>query len=159
MQTRLLIGIFSIFTCIILYVLVWNYVKAMSSYILPSISSYQLTSAEDNASIGSAGWIDQLSKREQSSFIYPAAELKVKLLFEDSLNRVEKETFRVSVGVIDDYQFFCINQVLSANNIEYSYYKIGENIWLVVTTENKGYLRSVLDELKHYDINYTLSKS
>lgn len=104
-------------------------------------------------------WLDRLSGQDEREFIYPASELQVKLLFADELKQSSKEIFRVSVGVINDYQFFCINQVLGAYNIEYSYYKIGESISLVVATEDENYLRSVLEKLRHYEINYTLSKS
>ena len=48
---------------------------------------------------------------------------------------------------------------LTTNNIDYSYYKVGESIWLVVATDDEKYLRSVLEELKHYEIHYSLSKS
>lgn len=162
MQTRVLIGIFSFFTCVILYVLIRNYSQAIHSYSTPNVEPYQLGKAESNATIeipDEISWLNQLSAKDGVSYLYPASELRVKLLFENNLKKDETETFRVSVGIIDDYQFFCINQVLSANNIDYSYYKVGESIWLVVATDNEKYLRSVLEELKHYEIQYSLSKS
>lgn len=162
MQTRVLIGIFGFFTCVILYVLVWNYSQAMRNYSLPNVEPYELGNTEGNATIGVSsglGWLNELSAKKEMSYLYPASELRVKLLFGDNLKRGDTETFRVSVGIIDDYQFFCINQVLSANNIDYSYYRVGESIWLVVATEDEAYLRDVLEELKHYEIDYSISKS
>lgn len=159
MQTRLLIGIFSIFTCILLFVLMRNYIGAVNIYELPEISPYELAKPGELQQSPSSDWLDRLSGQSEREFIYPASELQVKLLYVSETQKKAKDVFRVSVGVINDYQFFCINQVFGAHNIEYSYYKIGENIWLVVATDDESYLRSVLDKLKHYEINYTLSKT
>lgn len=159
MQIRLLIGIFSIFTCMLLFVLIRNYIGAMNIYELPEIGPYELAKSADLQHSPSPDWLNRLSGQSEREFIYPASELQVKLLYASNIKKGTKEVFRVSVGVINDYQFFCINQVFGAHNIEYSYYKIGENIWLVVATEDENYLRSVLDKLKHYAINYTLSKT
>ncbi|TLD81136.1 hypothetical protein LS70_008370 [Helicobacter sp. MIT 11-5569] len=160
MQTRLLIGVFSIFTCILLFVLIRNYIGAMNIYELPEISPYELAKPSDMQSYSSPpDWINRLSGQSEREFIYPASELQVKLLYANNIKKNTKEVFRVSVGVINDYQFFCINQVFGAHNIEYSYYKIGENIWLVVATEDENHLRNVLEQLRHYAIDYTLSKT
>ncbi|TLD88610.1 hypothetical protein [Helicobacter sp. MIT 05-5294] len=161
MQARVLIGIFSILTCILLFVLIRGYIEAMNVYSLPKVSPYELAQFDSNKTkpLAMPDWLDRLSGQDEREFIYPASEMQVKLLFANELKQSSKEIYRVSVGVINDYQFFCINQVLGAYNIEYSYYKIGENISLVVATEDENYLRSVLEKLKHYEIHYTLSKS
>lgn len=159
MQTRLLIGIFTIFTCILLFILIRYYIGAMNLYELPKVSPYELAKPDAMLGLSESEWVDRLSGKNEREFIYPASELQVKLLYAGETKKDTKEVFRVSVGVINDYQFFCINQVFGAHNIEYSYYKIGENIWLVVTTEDEKYLRRVLEKLKHYAIHYTLSKT
>lgn len=161
MQTRLLIGIFSIFTCILLFVLIRDYIGAMNIYKLPKISPYELAKPKEMQPpySPSPDWLNRLLGQGEREFIYPAPELQVRLLYADNVKQSVQEVFRISVGVINDYQFFCINQVFGAHNIEYSYYKIGENIWLVVATEDENYLRNVLEELRHYEIDYTLSKA
>lgn len=159
MQTRLLIGIFTIFTCILLFILIRYYIGAMNLYELPKVSPYELAKPDAMLGLLESEWVDRLSGKNEREFIYPASELQVKLLYAGETKKDTKEVFRVSVGVINDYQFFCINQVFGAHNIEYSYYKIGENIWLVVATEDEKYLRRVLEKLKHYAIHYTLSKT
>lgn len=159
MQTRLLIGIFTIFTCILLFILIRYYIGAMNLYELPRVSLYELAKPDAMLGLLESEWVDRLSGQNEREFIYPASELQVKLLYASETKKDTKEVFRVSVGVINDYQFFCINQVFGAHNIEYSYYKIGENIWLVVATEDEKYLRRVLEKLKHYAIHYTLSKT
>lgn len=159
MQTRLLIGIFTIFTCILLFILIRYYIGAMNLYELPKVSPYELAKPDAMLALSESEWVDRLSGKNEREFIYPASELQVKLLYAGETKKDTKEVFRVSVGVINDYQFFCINQVFGAHNIEYSYYKIGENIWLVVATEDEKYLRRVLEKLKHYAIHYTLSKT
>ncbi len=159
MQTRLLIGIFTIFTCILLFILIRYYIGAMNLYELPKVSPYEFAKPDAMLGLSESEWVDRLSGKNEREFIYPASELQVKLLYAGETKKDTKEVFRVSVGVINDYQFFCINQVFGAHNIEYSYYKIGENIWLVVATEDEKYLRRVLEKLKHYAIHYTLSKT
>ena len=131
----------------------------MNLYELPKVSPYEFAKPDAMLGLSESEWVDRLSGKNEREFIYPASELQVKLLYAGETKKDTKEVFRVSVGVINDYQFFCINQVFGAHNIEYSYYKIGENIWLVVATEDEKYLRRVLEKLKHYAIHYTLSKT
>ncbi|MCH5323507.1 MAG: hypothetical protein J1E31_08055 [Helicobacter sp.] len=160
MQTRFLIIVFTFFTACILFVLVRFYMEATNSYSLAEMTPYDFNARDNNATEEIVpSWIERFSKNNDIQYFYPATELQVKFLFADNLSRPVKQIFRVSVGIINDYQFFCINQILNAHNIEYSYYKVGENIWLVVATEDENYLRNVLDKLKHYEINYTLSQS
>lgn len=108
MQVRVLIGIFSFLTCILLFVLIRNYIDAMNVYSLPKVNPYELAQFDDNKTkpLEMPDWLDRLSGQDEREFIYPASELQVKLLFADELKQSSKEIFRVSVGVINDYQFF-----------------------------------------------------
>lgn len=103
-------------------------------------------------------WTSKFSGRETPAYLYPAPELHVKLDFpKDSLAALK--TFRVVVGELDPYRFFCLNQVLLAHGIDYAYYKAGGDIRLIVTTKDEAYLRSVLKELQRYEITYELHQS
>ncbi|MDE5602460.1 MAG: hypothetical protein K2I71_00850 [Helicobacter sp.] len=159
MQARVLMTILACFILVTLFVLIRKYIDAIT-VTLPAFKPYEL--AVDNNELdftNSSNWVEKLSSKSSSPFVYPAPVMQVKLLLEDDVQKSNEEAFRVSVGVIDDYQFFCMNQVLSAHKIKYSYYKVGETIWLIVLTQDESYLRSVLDKLKHYEINYILTKT
>lgn len=159
MQVRALMTILACFILITLFVLIRKYIDA-TTVVLPTFKPYELAVDSDRLDFTNASnWVDKLSTKSSSPFIYAAPVLQVKLLLEDDVKESSQEVFRVSVGVIDDYQFFCINQVFIAHKIKYSYYKVGENIWLVVLTKDENYLRSVLDKLKYYEINYVLAKT
>lgn len=159
MQIRLLIAIFVVFACILVFILLRSYVSAINAYELPEIGPYEFIKSSKSQHVSAFNWLDRFLGQSKRDFVYPASELQVKLLYENEAKRGAREIFRISVGTIDDYQFFCINQVFEAHNIEYSYYKIGESIWLVVATEDKDYLHDVLEKLKHYAISYTISKT
>ncbi|WP_233704022.1 hypothetical protein [Helicobacter mesocricetorum] len=147
------------FILITLFVLIHKYIDAMT-VALPTFKPYELAVNSNKLDfVDTSNWVDKLSNKSSNPFVYPAPVLQVKLLFEDDVQENSQEVFRVSVGAIDDYQFFCINQVFNAHKIKYSYYKAGENVWLVVLTQDENYLRSVLDKLKYYEINYVLAKT
>lgn len=162
MQIRLLVVIFSIFTCILFFVLIRFYVGAMGAYELPLVQTYNFKDQQDNNSqeILKSAWVSRLAMQDKAEYIYPAPEMQVKLMLSSEMEQEqESKIYRVSVGVIDEYQFFCINQVLSAHKIKYSYYKVGDHIWLLVASNNQDYLHNVLEKLKHYEINYTITLS
>lgn len=161
MQTRFLIGLFIVLSFGILFVLVRSYREAMGSYSLPEFSAIDTKNKnEDSAKLAYlSNWVGKISKKSDIPFVYPATELQVKLSLAKEPPSDEKNVYQVKVGAISDYQFFCINQVLEAHRIQYSYYKIGENMWFSVTTKDEQYLKNVLEKLKHYEINYALSKS
>ena len=161
MQIRVLISIFTIFTFIMLFVLIRNYSDAMNLYTIPDVAPYNLVDNNSTDFIFSSdsSWIDRLGLQSDVAYIYPASEIQVRLLSDVNIEKDESNVFRISVGVIDDYQFFCINQVFTSHNIKYSYYRVGDNIWLVVSTKDEKYLKKVLDELIRYEISYTMTKS
>lgn len=101
-------------------------------------------------------WVKRFSTQENPPYRYPAPELHVKLDFAPA---VALKTFRVVVGELDSYRFFCLNQVLLAHKINYAYYKTEGHIRLIVTTQDESYLRSVLKELQRYEITYEIHQS
>ena len=161
MQTRFLIGLFIFLSAGILFVLVHSYVSAVGDYSLPEVPSLTLETKKDKQveELASSNWVNKISEKTDMPFVFPATELQVKLSLESEFTAQEKDIFHIKVGALSDYQFFCINQILEAHHIRYSYYKIGENMWFSVVTKDEAYLREVLDKLKHYEITYTLSKS
>ncbi|CAM2901724.1 hypothetical protein [Helicobacter burdigaliensis] len=162
MQIRLLVVIFTIFTGILFFVLIRFYVGAMSAYELPQIETYNFATEQEvnPKEVLKSAWVSRLAMQDKVEYIYPAPEMQVKLMLTTEMEEEQtSKIYRVSVGIIDAYQFFCINQVLSAHKIKYSYYKVGDHIWLLVAANNQNYLHNVLEKLKHYEINYEISLS
>ena len=94
MQTRLLIGIFTIFTCILMFILIRYYIGAMNLYELPKVSPYELAKPDAMLGLSESEWVDRLSGKNEREFIYPASELQVKLLY---AGETKKDTKVLSV--------------------------------------------------------------
>lgn len=105
-----------------------------------------------------SSWMSRFSAKEIPSYIYPAPELRVSLRFPTASLELLK-TFHVIINEMSAYQFFCLNQVLLAHKIDYSYHKAGGRVQLIITTQDEEYLQSVLRELSRYEITYQIQKS
>lgn len=102
-------------------------------------------------------WVEQFAKANKADFTYPATELRIKLDLVSKMS--EEKIFRVVIDDIDAYKFFCLNQVLKNNNIKYSYYKTKGFVKLVITTQDKNYLKTVLEQLLDYGIKYKIEEA
>lgn len=104
-----------------------------------------------------AAWVSHLAEKGTLDYLFPAAEMQIRLELIKRLK--DEEVYRIVIDDIDNYKFFCINQVLSSNDIKYSYYRQGGFIRLVVTTADRAYMEAVLGELKEYGIDYTIERT
>ena len=65
---------------------------------------------------------------------------------------------RVFIDDLSEYRFYCINQILIKNNIEYAYYKTDKVIQLVVFLNDKESQKKILSDFDYYKIKYSLQK-
>ncbi|RAX58856.1 hypothetical protein CCZ01_01280 [Helicobacter monodelphidis] len=102
-------------------------------------------------------WADGLSSGKRGSFVYPALELSIN--FDVTPPEAGEQRFLVMVEQLDAYRFFCLNYVLNSNGINYAYYKNGGRIQLMINARSEQYLKSVLEQLKQYEIQYQLQRT
>ncbi|MGP1449878.1 MAG: hypothetical protein ACTTJS_01965 [Wolinella sp.] len=158
-QHRPLVIALSLLTMIVVGVVSSIYIRIVSdTENLKFASQLNMENEQKSGSNATLSWMSRFSSKEIPDYLYPAPELHVKLSFPNAPEDVLK-TFQVVVGELDSYRFFCLNQVLVAHKIDYAYYKTGGHIRLIVTTKDESYLRSVLKELRRYEISYELHQS
>lgn len=115
----------------------------------PPSTEKNLTSLPDRSE-----WVGRFAKQDPKDFAYPATELQIKL---DLVGHMEHEkVYRIVIGDVDSYKFFCINQVLSSNGIKYSYYRTDGFVRLIIATSDRKYMEQVLSELEDYGIEYKI---
>lgn len=103
-------------------------------------------------------WIEKLDNNKKSDYYtYITKEIDIKL---NPYSMEKKETmFRVTINNLDAYKFFCINQILVNNKINFSYYKSKGFVEIIISTKDELYLKSILAELKDYEIDYNVEKT
>lgn len=98
-------------------------------------------------------WFYSMAKNKQESYTYPTNEMMLKYNFNHGV-----EPLRVFIDDLSEYRFYCINQILIKNNIEYAYYKTDRVIQLVVFLNDKESQKKILSDFDYYKIKYTLQK-
>lgn len=124
---------------------------------IPQKENLTVTNQQDQNEKSDDEWIKSFAKQSKKGFEYPVTELQIKL---DLLQQLKDQTvYRVVIDDLDEYKFFCINQVLKAKDIKYSYFRSKGYIKLIVTAKDEEYLKSVLLQLKEYNINYKIEQT
>ncbi|PAF42563.1 hypothetical protein [Helicobacter sp. 11S03491-1] len=96
-------------------------------------------------------WLESLLKKPQS-YSYPATEIKIGVHFK-SPNEKANLT-RLIVNHLDDYKFFCLNEVLKEENIDFAYYQSNDSINIVIFLPNDSRKKQIMQDLKYYEIQY-----
>lgn len=96
-------------------------------------------------------WFYAMAKNQNKSYAYPTSEMVLKYDFNKGV-----EPLRIFVGDLSEYRFYCINQVLLKNNIEYAYYKTDKVIQLIIFLNDKESQAKILSDFDYYDIKYSL---
>lgn len=98
-------------------------------------------------------WFYSMAKNQNRPFAYPTSEMVMKYDFNKGV-----EPLRIFVGDLSEYRFYCINQVLIKNNIEYAYYKTDKVIQLIIFLNDKQSQSKILSDFDYYNIAYTLQQ-
>lgn len=98
-------------------------------------------------------WFYAMAKNQNKTYAYPTSEMVLKYNFNKGV-----EPLRIFVGDLSEYRFYCINQVLLKNNIEYAYYKTDKVIQLIIFLNDKESQAKILSDFDYYKINYTLQQ-
>lgn len=98
-----------------------------------------------------SGWLDMMAKDQNLTYNFPTNEMVLKYDFDRGV-----EPLRVFVQDLNEYHFYCINQILIDNDIEYAYYKKNSIIQLVIFLKSKEMQKKILEDFEYYDIRYSL---
>jgi len=115
-----------------------------------------LLETNDSFNFKTNDWINRLKESKKSDFIYPVSEIEIAL--KEDTPELDKKFYRVVIDELDGYKFFCVNQVLSANNINYSFYKDGGLVKLIIASADYKELRNIMETVKEYGIEYKIEE-
>lgn len=96
-------------------------------------------------------WFYAMAKNRDTSYSYPTNEMILKYNFKHGV-----EPLRVFIDDLNEYRFYCLNQVLLENNIEYAYYRTDQVIQLVVFLNDNNSQEKILKDFDYYQIKYSL---
>lgn len=115
-----------------------------------------LRKTDTNATANINNWIFKLKDAAQKNYAYPVSEIEISL--QEEKPGLDEKFYKVVIDGLDGYKFFCVNQVLSANNINYSFYKEEGLVKLVIASPNYKSLKGVMDTIREYGIDYKIEE-
>lgn len=139
------------FFCLLVGGTIWISVKIKQDK-TPILSEQEKTSQHPKPKTQEE-WFYAMAKKQNKTYAYPTSEMVLKYDFNKGV-----EPLRIFVGDLSEYRFYCINQVLLKNNIEYAYYKTDKVIQLIIFLNDKESQAKILSDFDYYKINYTLQQ-
>lgn len=94
-------------------------------------------------------WFYVMADGKSQTFDYPVSEMGLKYETDRDI-----EPMRVYIDDLNEYRFYCINQILLDNKIEYAYYKTNSIIRLVVFLNDPTTQKKILEDFDYYKIRY-----
>ena len=98
-------------------------------------------------------WSEKLEKVANSSYAYPATEMQIRFDFNGGKS---SKASRIIIENLDEYKFFCLNQILTQKDIEYAYSKVGSSVKLILFAESGTLRENLMQDLKRYEIDYRI---
>lgn len=94
-------------------------------------------------------WFHIMADGKSETFQYPVSEMG--LVYESD---PDLRPMRVFVDDLNEYRFYCINQLLLESKIEYAYYKTNSIIRLVIFLNDPNTQKKILQDFDYYKIQY-----
>lgn len=139
------------FFCLLAGGTIWITLKIRQDKTPITLPQEQTT--EEQKSKTQEEWFYAMAKKQNKTYSYPTSEMVMKYDFNRGV-----EPLRIFVGDLSEYRFYCINQVLLKNNIEYAYYKTDKVIQLIIFLNDKESQTKILSDFDYYNIAYTLQQ-
>ncbi len=99
-------------------------------------------------------WLDNFAKTEQQGYYYPVSEVYIKLNLDKKIKDLTK--YKFSASILDPYQLFCLKEELKNHNLQYYLKKDEHSLNLIIYSDKKDKLNSLVKVLKNYQISATL---
>lgn len=112
---------------------------------------HQLVLSQKKSIEKEESWLFSLLK-SQKNYTYPATEIKVNVDFKSLAER--SESTKLVIKDLDDYKFFCLNEVLKEENVEYAYEQAGNLANIIIYLPEGLKRKQIIQDLRHYEIEY-----
>lgn len=105
-----------------------------------------------SVSLSQNGYVGELAKLEQPSFMLPVNEIYIKYS-RAIAPKASTSAYLLAIDKNDTYSMFCVNQILSQSGVEFSIIKDRQKSKIYLNTTDVGLLERVIKDLKSYEIN------
>jgi hypothetical protein len=155
-KNRLVILLISFLSILMIGTIVGLYNYANSVPIDIEIDKKQIKNKREIVLNKEKGWMDKFAKIKNDNFKYPVNEISIKL---NPMFEIDKKfLYKITADNINEYKFFCINQILLKNNIKFSFFKRGSSINLMIFIKNKKILDDILIDIERYEIDFIIKE-
>ena len=118
----------------------------------PNVSAIpKMESVQDDVWISNAN-----EKAIATTYQFPSNVLNIAIdvkRYED----LKTDYTKVLVKNLDDYKFFCLNEILRQKHIDFSYFKHKDTLDLLLFMPDEKQREMILNDFKYYGIEYEMS--
>jgi hypothetical protein len=106
-------------------------------------------------------WLDNFSTTKKLSYFYPVTEILVQVgLGSNVIKKIAKDQiYELSAPDVDPYQLFCLTEELRQNRLRHYLKKDKNGVELLIYSQNKSRLNTLVQSLKNYNISAKISLS
>ena len=101
-------------------------------------------------------WLESFSHSETQGYFYPVTEISIELNLKNP-NKI-KNSYILKTGKLDEYQLFCLKQVLKQHRINYKLQEIKGDAEVVIYSTKRPKLNQIVKALKPYKIQSKISQ-
>ncbi len=95
-------------------------------------------------------WLNHFSKTQKLGYFYPVNEVYIKVDLNEQI--INTTTYELSASLLDPYQLFCLKEELKQHKLRYYLKKVASRVELLIYSQNKEKLNSLVNVLKNYQI-------
>jgi len=99
-------------------------------------------------------WLNHFSKTQRLGYFYPVNEVYIKVDLDEKITN--SITYELSASLLDPYQLFCLKEELKRHKLKYYLKKENNAVELLIYSQNKERLNSLVNVLKNYQIMATI---
>ncbi len=96
-------------------------------------------------------WLNHFSKTQRLGYSYPVNEVYVQVDLNEKITKTI--TYKLSASILDPYQLFCLKEELKQHKLRYYLKKDGEDMELLIYSQDVNKLNSLVEILKNYQIS------
>lgn len=101
-------------------------------------------------------WLNHFSKTQKLGYFYPVNEVYIKVDLDEKI--IKSITYELSASLLDPYQLFCLKEELKQHKLKYFLKKDDNKVDLLIYSQNKNKLDSLVRALKNYQIVVKIRK-
>ncbi|STQ85692.1 hypothetical protein LS73_005225 [Helicobacter muridarum] len=99
-------------------------------------------------------WIQNTEKVSKiSTFQFPANVLDISIDVKKEVD-IKIDPTKIVVKNLDDYKFFCLNEILRQKRVDFSYFKNENSLHLLLFIPDETKRKLLLKDFEYYDIEY-----